>query len=216
METAPAASDIGMWATFALIVAALVLYAWERVAMELTSLAFVCTPLVLFPLVLGAGAEGRNLLGATTLLAGFANPALLAVVALLVMGEALARTGALERGAGWLFEAAHGRNAVVPAQALVAVLVVSGFLNNIPVVVIFIPLMQALAERLNTTPSRFMMPLSFAAILGGMTTLVGSSANLLVMAPSNYLFADFARAGMPLMIVVWATFTLIAPLFFNL
>src|SRR3546814_4466416 len=53
-------------------------------------------------------------------------------------------------------------------------------MNNTPVVVIFIPIMQALATRLGQAPSRLMMPLSFAAILGGMTTLIGSSTNLLV------------------------------------
>jgi Na+/H+ antiporter NhaD/arsenite permease-like protein len=53
-------------------------------------------------------------------------------------------------------------------------------MNNIPVFVIFIPIMQAVATRLKRAPSRLMMPLSFAAMLGGMTTLIGSSTNLLV------------------------------------
>ena len=54
------------------------------------------------------GTDGRNLLDAGTLLAGFANPALLAVVGLLVMGEGLARTGILERGAGLMFRLGPG------------------------------------------------------------------------------------------------------------
>jgi di/tricarboxylate transporter len=56
----------------------------------------------------------------------------------------------------------------------------SAFINDTPVVVMFLPVMQALAMRGGMSPSRVMMPLSFAAILGGMTTLIGSSTNLLV------------------------------------
>jgi di/tricarboxylate transporter len=70
--------------------------------------------------------------------------------------------------------------AVASAMAFVTVAIVSGFLNNTPVVVIFIPIMQALANRLGQSPAKLMMPLSFVAILGGMTTLIGSSTNLLV------------------------------------
>lgn len=173
-------AEFGMWATFAVILAALVLYAAERVAMELTSLGVICALLLVFHFNPIVGEDGKNLLGADTLLAGFANPALLSVIALLVMGAGLARTGILEAGAGLLFRYGRGHAAVAPAIAFLAVLVVSGFLNNTPVVVIFIPIMQALADRLGQSSSKLLMSLSFASILGGMTTLIGSSTNLLV------------------------------------
>ena len=122
-------AEFGMWATFAVILAALVLYAAERVALELTSLGVLCALLLLFhfnPIVV----DGKNLLEPETLLAGFANPALLTVVALLVMGAGLARTGVLEAGAGLLFRYGRGHAAVAPGIAFVAVLAISGFLNN--------------------------------------------------------------------------------------
>ena len=72
------------------------------------------------------------------------------------------------------------------AAALIVVALTSAVLNNIPVVVIFVPIMQSLATRTGRSAGRYMMPLSFAAILGGMTTLIGSSTNLLV---SNELVA---------------------------
>ena len=172
--------DLAMWVTFAAIGAALSLYMIDRVPMVMTSLATICGLLVFFHFVPVPGNDGVNLLGPTTLLAGFANPALITIAALLVMGEGLARTGVLEAGAGLLIRAGRGHLALASAMAFVTVAIVSGFLNNTPVVVIFIPIMQALADRLGQSPAKLMMPLSFVAILGGMTTLIGSSTNLLV------------------------------------
>ena len=94
--------------------------------------------------------------------------------------------------------------ALATGLAFVAVLVVSGFMNSTPVVVIFIPIMQALSSRLGQSPSRLMMPLSFASILGGMVTLIGSSTNLLVsgmlieLGEEGFSFFQFAIPGMAL------------------
>ena len=116
----------------------------------------------------------------------------------MVMGEGLARTGILEAGAQLFFRFGRGNAPAAIALAFLAVLVVSGFMNNTPVVVIFIPIMQALASRLGQSPSRLMMPLSFASILGGMVTLIGSSTNLLVsgmlieLGESGFSFFQFA------------------------
>ena len=200
-------AEFGMWATFAVILAALVLYTAERLALEVTSLGIICALLLLFHFNPIVGADGQNLLGAETLLAGFANPALLTVVALLVMGAGLARTGVLEAGAGLLFRYGRGHAAIAPAIAFVAVLAVSGFLNNTPVVVIFIPIMQGLADRLGQPSSKLLMSLSFAAILGGMTTLIGSSTNLLVsgalvgLGESSFSFFQFFVPGTILAVV---------------
>ncbi len=200
-------AEFGMWATFAVIVVALVLYAVERVALEVTSLGVICALLLLFHFNPIVGDDGQNLLGPDALLAGFANPALLTVVALLVMGAGLARTGVLEAGAGLLFRYGRGHAAIAPAIAFIAVLAVSGFLNNTPVVVIFIPIMQALSDRLGQPSSKLLMSLSFAAILGGMTTLIGSSTNLLVsgmlveLGESGFTFFQFFVPGVILAVI---------------
>ena len=76
--------------------------------------------------------------------------------------------------------AGGGQGWITILITLIVVLSISGFLNNIPVVVIFIPIMEAIASRFGKSPSKVMMPLSFAAVLGGMTTLIGSGTNLLV------------------------------------
>lgn len=210
-------ADFGMWAIFAVIIAALVLYALERIPLVLTSLGVICTLAVLFHFVPVIDETGANRLGAKQLLAGFANPALLAVVGLLVMGQGLAATGVLERGAGLVLRLARGHAVLALALVLITVLAVSGFLNNTPVVVIFIPIMQTLSERLDHSPSRMMMPLSFAAILGGMTTLIGSSTNLLVsgtlveMGRPGFGFFDFTLPGIVLAAVGLVYLVTIAP-----
>ena len=116
----------------------------------------------------------------------------------------MARTGVLEAGAQMFFRYGRGHTALATGLAFVAVLVVSGLMNNTPVVVIFIPIMQALSSRLGQSPSRLMMPLSFASILGGMVTLIGSSTNLLVsgmlieLGEEGFSFFQFAIPGMAL------------------
>lgn len=169
-----------MSAVFVLIMAALLLYATEKLPLELTSFAVVCVLLVLFHFFPVIDETGKRQLTPMVLLAGFASPALLTVLALLVLGEGLSRTGVLDQVALMVHRAARGQLSVAPMIALVVVALVSALLNNIPVVVIFVPIMQALAVQTGRPASRYMMPLSYAAILGGMTTLIGSSTNLLV------------------------------------
>jgi len=169
-----------MLAVFAVIFVTLSFYATEKLPLEVTSFGAICVLLVFFHFSPVIGSDGRNALSAAVLLAGFASPALLTVLALLVLGEGLAKTGVLDRVAVLVHEAAKGGPGAAVSLALIVVLFTSAFLNNIPVVVIFIPIMQSLAVQSGRSPSRYMMPLSYAAILGGMTTLIGSSTNLLV------------------------------------
>lgn len=187
---------------FLLIAVTLYLYATEKFALETTSLAVICALMVVFHLLPIQGPDGRNVLDAHTLLGGFANPAMLTVLALLILGEGLNRTGALDKASELVQTVSRGRPIAAIGLGLLLVCLVSAFLNNIPVVVLFIPIMQALAVRSNQSSGRYMMPLSFAAILGGMTTLVGSSTNLLVssamieLGESGFSFFSFTVPGL--------------------
>jgi len=89
-------------------------------------------------------------------------------------------TGALEGVARLLFRIARGSFKGALLLSLGSVAGMSGFLNNTPIVVIFIPILRSVAERYGHAASTVMMPLSFAGILGGMLTLIGTSTNLLV------------------------------------
>lgn len=193
-----------MWFIFALILGALASYIRERASMELTSLGLVCVLLVFFHFFPVIGANGESVVTPARILKGFANPALITVLALLVIGQGMVRTGVLDRGAavllGWC-----GKDAGLTLALLVLLAVAmatSAFLNNIPVVVIFIPIIQALAHRRRVSASKLMIPLSYAAVLGGMTTLIGSSTNLLVnsalieMSMTPFGFFDFTVPGL--------------------
>lgn len=191
-----------MLAVFALIVAALLLYATDKLPLELTSFSVICALLVLFHFFPIYDEAGKAALSPMVLLAGFASPALLTVLALLVLGEGLSRTGVLDRVALLVHKAARGQLSAALAIALIVVALVSALLNNIPVVVIFVPIMQALAAQTGRPSSRYMIPLSYAAILGGMTTLIGSSTNLLVsnaladLGEEEFSFFSFTVPGL--------------------
>jgi di/tricarboxylate transporter len=115
-------------------------------------------------------------------LAGFSNKAVLTVGALFVLSHALTRTGVLEVLAERLGRRFGARSWLGIAALLVLVAVASGFLNNTAVVAMTIPLAVDLCRRFRLSPSRVLMPLSYAAIFGGTLTLVGTSTNLLVSA----------------------------------
>lgn len=174
----------------------------ERLPIEVTSVALLTALLVfgqLFPVL---DANGRNDMDSYSLLVGFANPALIAVLALLVMGQAIVRTDALRPITGLFLKADAKWAWISIISILIFVLALSAFMNNTPLVILAIPILQALAQSMNVSESRILIPLSYAAILGGMMTLVGSSTNLLVSGAMVDLgydpigFFDFLVPGM--------------------
>ncbi len=171
-----------MWATLAVIALAIVIFTIDRVPIELSTTGTVTVLVVLFQLFPLTDEAGNNLLDPTRLLAGFANPILFAILSLLIMGQGLYQTGAVEKPARMISSLADLGPNVALATTLLVAGTVSAFLNNTPVVVIFIPIIAALAARIGMTPAHVLMPLSFITILGGMTTLIGSSANLVAVA----------------------------------
>jgi len=169
-----------MWIGFAVIGLAMLAYARERISMELTSLLVILSFMLLFTFAPLRDADGALLISSSDMLAGFANPALITIMALLVMAQGLFQSGALEK----LIDQASRRAARSPELAilmvLVAAMIASAFLNNTPVVLMIIPVLAAMAGRASSNASPYMMALSFITILGGMLTLIGSSTNLLV------------------------------------
>lgn len=196
--------QIQIWVTLVAAAAAMVSFAWERVSLELTSLLLLVFLLVWFQVFPLIGPAGANLLSPGVLFSGFANPSLIAVLALIVMGQALVQTGALTALSRQFIRLSRRHRRLSVASGFGSVMLTSAFLNNTPVVVMFIPVMQGLAQRLRWSVSRLMMPLSFAAILGGMITLIGSSTNLLVasalrdMGEGTLGMFDFAILGIAL------------------
>jgi len=174
------AVDLQMWITLALVLITIVAFALERLPLEVTAASLIAVLMIVFHFLPVLDGNGENQLNAAKILGGFANPGLITVIALLVVGEAMVRTGALEGVATTLHQLSGGNALRGLIISLIPVAIVSSVLNNTPVVIIFIPIISAFAERIGIPVSRLLIPLSFASILGGMTTLIGSSTNLLV------------------------------------
>ncbi len=130
-----------------------------------------------------AGAAVFLLFGLTTAdqaMAAFSNPAPITIAAMFVLSGALVRTGVLESLAGTLIDKAAERPAFAVAVLLFGTVVASAFMNNTPVVLILIPIGFRLARALGIASTRLLIPISYAAILGGTCTLIGTSTNILV------------------------------------
>lgn len=119
--------------------------------------------------------------------AGFSNYAVLTIGGLYVIGEGLNRTGAVEFIARGVLKYSGGKERRMVLMTGLIVALVSSVLNNTGVVVVFIPVLLGLAQKTGIAASRLLMPLSFASILGGMCTLVGTSTNLLVSGAAENL-----------------------------
>jgi di/tricarboxylate transporter len=206
-----------MWVTYGFILAAVVLFSMERVSLEVSALAILSALLLFFYFFPVAGGDGRNLLGPTALLAGFANPALIAVLALLVIGHGMFQTGALDGAARYVADLGSTRPGLTIFFTFLLVATISAFLNNTPVAVMFIPVLATLAGRFGQRAPKVMMTLSYVSILGGMTTLIGSSTNLLAAGvvltshlPPIGIF-DFAVPGLFLAGIGFLYSTLVVP-----
>lgn len=173
-------SAIQMWGTFAIIGIAIVFFVTERYSLDITSVGVIVALIALFHFMPLKDAAGNPALTASELLHGLASPALITILALLVIGQGLFQTGALEGPARRLQAIGRNRARPVLLVTLVTAAAISAFLNNTPVVVMFIPIISAISAKLGVSPSKTLMPLSFVTILGGMTTLIGSSTNVLV------------------------------------
>ena len=206
-----------MAATLFFVLLAILLYAWERMAMEIISVGIIGLLLVFYTIFPYLDADGNNLLRPSKILAGFSNPALITVLSLLVIGQAIVNTRSLERATQFVVGLSPKNPFFSMVFALIFVLIISAFLNNTPVVVIFIPIMQILADRFSRSASAFMMPLSFVAILGGMTTLLGSSTNLLIsnsladLGLRQFSFFEFTVPGLVLAATGFLYIVFIAP-----
>ena len=176
----PAPPDPHAIAAMALTVLAFVLFMRDRIPIEETCL-FVLIALALGFQILPYERDGRTL-PVSAFLHGFGHEALVTICALMIIGRALERTGALEPLARVMARAW----ATNPSTSLLATLVFTGllsaFMNNTPLVVMLLPILVGIAVRTKNAASGILMPFGLATLLGGSGTTIGSSTNLLVVA----------------------------------
>ena len=121
-----------------------------------------------------------NIITPEEAVSGFSNKAVITIAAMFVLSRAIEKTGFLEVFADTLYNFAGNRKWITITIFLITVAVISGFINNTASVAIFIPLAINLCQRFKISPSKLLLPLSYAAIFGGTLTLIGTSTNLVV------------------------------------
>lgn len=165
---------------FALIGVTLVLFVTEVIPNDVTAIGVIFALAALGPII---GLTSREAIS------GFSSPATITIVAMYMLSAGIQKTGIVQRLGIYLADFAKGKE----WRALVATVCttgpIAGFVNNTPVVAVFIPMISDLADQSNVSPSKLLLPLSYAAILGGTLTVIGTSTNILA--------SDFARQLIP-------------------
>jgi di/tricarboxylate transporter len=175
----PPLPDVHALSVLLLTVIALILFTRDSIPLETSSLAILVVLTVGFELFPYNLPEGQ--LRALDFFHGFGHEALVAVCALMIAGHGLVRTGALEPVGRVLARLWT----VSPQLSLLLTLVTGGllsaFVNNTPIVVLLLPILVSISLRTETSASSVLMPMGFATLVGGMTTTIGTSTNLLVV-----------------------------------
>ena len=161
-------ADFHPYIMAAVVVLSLISFVKEWIPVEITALCASALLLV------------TGLLSSTDFLKGFSNSAPVTIACMFVMSAALERTGVIEHLGSWLTRTAKGSERRAMLLLLTVPLAFSAFMNNTPIVVIMMPVVLAFCRNSGVAPSRLLIPLSFATILGGTCTMIGTSTNLIV------------------------------------
>ena len=158
---------------------ALFLFSREKINLESSSLAILVMVVVGFQLFPFETSRGH--IEPMAFFHGFGHEALIAVCALMIAGEALVRTGALEPVARRLAKLWKWSPKFALLLTLIVAAVLSAFMNNTPIVVLMLPMLIGATVRSNTSSSGVLLPMGLATLIGGMGTTIGTSTNLLVV-----------------------------------
>ena len=199
---APQVSFDASWlhASLTLAILALAIYSFvrERIPPDLTAL------LALLALLL------TGVLSPGEAFAGFSHPATVSVAAVLVLSAGIERTGALAFVARRLL-APFGRwELLFTAVIMTCIGALSAFINNTAAVAMFIPIVLDVCRRTGTSPGRILMPMSLAATLGGMCTLIGTSTNLVAhefarsQGLAGFSMFELGKVGLPIVLAGFA------------
>lgn len=151
-----------------LLVMLLLAFAFEVAAPEVVALVLVAVLLLL------------GVIATDDVLEAMGNPAPLTIVCMFIVSSAMVRTGALDMLATRITGLGRTRPLLSVSLFLAVIATMSAFTNNTPLVMMMIPVGMAMAKELKIPPSQILMPISFAAVLGGTVTLLGTSTNILV------------------------------------
>jgi di/tricarboxylate transporter len=182
----PVALDAHGVSVLILTVVALFLFTRDQIPLESSSLAILVLLVAGFSLF-PYQRDGEIVLSAVDFFAGFGSEALIAISALMMVGKGLETTGALQPLANVVSRAWATRPVLALLTTLVAGAILSAFMNNTPIVVLLMPILVGASLRAKFPVSGVMMPMGLATIIGGMSTTIGTSTNLLVVGISQDL-----------------------------
>lgn len=177
----------------ALLGAAIVMFVANRPRMDAVALLMI----VLLPFT--------GVITVNEALAGFADPSIVLIAALFVIGEALVRTGVARRLGDLLYEKAGSSQTRMLVLLMIACAGLGAFMSSTAVVAIFVPVVLRICHNTGTAPGQLMMPLSVAALISGMLTLVATAPNLVVNAEllrqgqEGFGFFAFTPFGLPVL-----------------
>ena len=179
--------------TLLFLLFAIVMFMWEKIPLGLTSM-IVCVGLVV-----------TGVLEWQTAFAGFIDSNVILVVAMFIVGGALFETGMANKIGGIVTHFAKTERQLIVA-IMVIVGVMSGFLSNTGTAAILIPVVIGIAAKSGYSRSRLLMPLVFAAAMGGNLTLIGAPGNMIAQSGMEGIglkfgFFDYAKVGVPILIV---------------
>lgn len=189
--------------TGVVILFGIILFVTEYIPLDLTSALII---VILMALGLITPEEG---------IAGFSNPATVTVAAVLVLSAGLQKTGVIDVIGYKIIEVSDGNPRKYLAVMMVSVGLLSAFINNTAAVAIFLPIVINSAQSMKMSPSKLLIPLSFASMFGGVCTLIGTSTNLLVntLAVQNgvesFSMFEFTPLGIIFFIIGFLYFMLI-------
>ncbi len=180
---------------FILLLLALISFVWEKLSPDLTALT-------LFAILLATG-----ILDSDQAFSVFANPAPITVGAMFVISAALEKCGVID----WLAESMEGLAKLKFSSFLLLIMLIAGFvsafINNTPVVVVLMPIVLSLSHKMGVPGSKVLIPLSYASIMGGTCTLIGTSTNIIISGVAQdaghepIKMFEFAYVGIPIFII---------------
>ncbi len=157
-----------IWIVTIILLTALFLLISEKISVDLTATGIMVALML------------SGVLSAKEAVAGFANPAVITVASMFLISRGMIRTGSVEFIAQKVIDYSRGNRKFALITVLLTVALSSAFLNNTPVVVLFIPIVLRLSCEYEFSPSKFLIPISYASILAGTCTLLGTSTNIIV------------------------------------
>jgi di/tricarboxylate transporter len=184
-----------VWLITIILLVTIYLLVSEKYPIDLTAIGLIAVLMI------------TGILTPSEALAGFANPSVITIVAMLVLSSGLIRTGALSFLTEKIARFLKGDEKRILLVSTIGVAIPSAFIGHTPIVVLFVPILMSICCGYGMSPSKFLIPVSYASIAGGTMTLIGTATHLLISSFATYYgygplgMFEFSPVGVPIMVV---------------